>query len=86
MSERAPRQLHAPVGLLALLSSVSLAQVPTGIVTDLKDAVVSGAHVTASNLAQEISRTAVTNPYRGPMAGALLLILPAVAARRLDHG
>jgi hypothetical protein len=50
---------------LGLLGGVAGAQVPTGsingIVTDPKDAVVAGAQVTASNPAQGVSRTTVTN-------------------------
>ena len=65
MSQQVPRRLSALVVFLAFLGGVALAQVPTssinGIVADPKDAVVAGAHVTASNLEQGTSHTTVTN-------------------------
>jgi hypothetical protein len=60
-----------------LVACATLAQVPTGsingLVSDPKDAVIVGAHVTALNLAQGLSRETATN-------GSGLYILPDLPA------
>lgn len=65
MNQHVTRRLGSLVVFLAFLCGVSGAQVPTGsvngIVTDPKDAVIAGAEITASNLAQGIARRTVTN-------------------------